>query len=269
YLYQIQFIIRREIKRSYSGRDMPFRSITLKTESTPNLNVASGGLGRGEDAFWPRIDLGGGPLDFQFSLEGTDWEGRPREWTAPLIFVKRNTDQTNIGPVLTEYNVNHDVDHPRRKRPLSGQSVAFAPAAQPGDPSFEAADITLEAIAVPGDSGPHFRPAMKQANVDVPAAKQLLGTNAPSKIEWEPTYLSGSGTKIGNKGDVFVRLIGPTPLKFATEKVGGMVAPNLERSALSRSLRLWGGKVDEMVNGSFKPKEIFPKIKLLGGINLF
>ncbi|HEV8578673.1 MAG TPA: hypothetical protein VGX68_06275 [Thermoanaerobaculia bacterium] len=269
YLYQIQFIIRREITRSYSGRDMPFRSITLKTESTPNLNLASGGFGLGEDAFWPRIDLGGGPVDFQFHLEGTDWEGRPREWTAPLIFVKRNVDQNNIGPVLTEYNVNHGVDHPRRKRPLSGQSVAFAPAAKPGDTSFEAADITLEAIEVTGGDGPHFRPAMKQANVDVPAVKQLLGTSAPSKIEWEPSYLSGSGNKIGNKGDVFAKLVGSTPLEFATEKVGGMVAPDIGISGLSRALGPVGGPVSQMVGGSFKPQDIFPDVKLLGGINLF
>ena len=271
YLYQIQFIVRREVTRSYGGRDMPFRSITLKTETTPNLNLASGDFGLGTGAFWPRIDTGGGPQDFQFLLEGTDWEGRTLEWTAPLIFVGSNVDQNNIAPVLTEYNVNHGPDHPRRKRPLSGQTLAFAPASltKPGDTAYEAADVSLEALQVTGGDGPHFRPAMKQANVDVPAVKQLLGTDAPSKIEWEPSYLAGSGNKIGNKGDVFARLIGSTPLEFATEKVGGMVAPDIDISGLSRSLGPVGGPVSQMVNGSFKPQDIFPDVKLLGGISLF
>jgi len=109
---------------------------------------------------------------------------------------------------------------------------------------------------------------MKQARVDVPAVKQLLGSGAPSVIEWEPSFLSGSGNGIGNKGDVFVRLIGTTALEFATEKVGGMVAPDLGISGLSRALGPVGGPVGQMVAGEFRPQDIFGAVQLLGGITL-
>lgn len=269
YLYQRKFIIVREPTRSYSQRDMPFRSVTIKTKNTPNLDVASGTFGGfGDTAFWPRIDVGGGPFDFQFHVRGVDWEGRPVEWTMPLLFVNANVDNT-IAPVLAQYNGAHGVEHARRKRPLEGQTVSFAPAKKPADTAFEAQDVSFEAVEVTGGDGPHFRPTMKQAHVDVPAVKQLLGKSVPSKIEWEASYLSGSGTSIGNKGDVFAKLIGTSPLELATEKVGGMVAPNIGISGLSRSLGPVGGPVSQMVTGSFKPQDIFPNIKLLGGINLF
>lgn len=271
YLYQREFIIVRQFTRSYGDRDMPLRSVTFKTRETPNLHVPSGqvpGSAAGK-AFWARIDVGGGPFDFQFNLQGTDWEGRPVEWNMPLIWVDANEDQNNVDPVLQEYNVTHDPEHARRKRPLSGQTLAFAPSSKPGDTAFEAADLSFEARPVTGGDGPHFRPAMKQANVDLPAVKQLLGKDAPSKIEWEPTYLGGSGNKIGNKGDVFAKLIGTTPLEFATEKVGGMVAPDIGISGLSRSLGPVGGPVSQMVAGSFKPKDVFPSVKLLGGLDLW
>ena len=271
YLYQREFIIVREKTRTYGHRHMPLRSVTFKTETTPNLHVASGqvpGSAPGK-AFWARIDTGGGAIDFQGLVQGTEGEGRQGEWTMPLIWVDGNEDQHNIAPVLKEYNQTHLPDHPRRKRPFSGQTLAFAPASKPGDTAFEAADLSFEAFPVASGDGPHFRPDMKQANVDVPAVKQLLGTNAPSKIEWEPSYVNGSGGKIGNKGDVFAKLIGSTPLEFATEKVGGMVAPDIDISGLSRSLGPVGGPVSQMVNGSFRPQDIFPDVKLLGGISLF
>lgn len=272
YLYQRKFIIVREPTRNYGLRDIPFRTVSFKTRVTPNLtDPADSDINNHADsAFWPRIDTGGGATDFRFHMTGLDWEGNQIEWTTPLVFVSTDVDDSSIGPIITHYNDATSVTGTRRRHQLAGQSVAFAPSSKSGDTSFEAADLSPEAIEVTGGDGPHFRPAMKQANVDVPAVKQLLGTSAPSTIEWEDTYLGSSGNSIGNASDVFVKLIGPTALNFATEKVGGMVAPDIGISGLSRSLGPVGGPVQQMVNGEFNPQDIFGTgVKLLGGINLW
>ena len=279
YLYQRKFILVREPTRTYSRRDMPLRRITFKTRVTPNLVKSEDNdiNGLGDGAFWPHLNTGSGTVPFQFHLRGSDWGGNEVEWTSPLVFVSKNIDMAaNIGPILTEYNDIIPVTDPLRRRPLSGQPVAFAPSKKEGDTTFDVVDVSFEAVSMPGgtgpadDDGPHFRPALKQANVDVPAVKQLLGKNVPSTIEWEASYLSGSGSSIGNAGDVFAKLIGSTGLSFDTEKVGGMVAPNIDISGLSRSLGPVGGPVQQMVGGNFKPEDIFGAgVKLLGGIDLW
>jgi hypothetical protein len=126
------------------------------------------------------------------------------------------------------------------------------------------------------DLAPHFLPKMSQAKVDVPAVKRLLGQSALSDIVWEDTYLRASGQDIGNPGQVFARLLPATstPLTFAAEKAGGLVAPTIDIKGLSRALGPVGGgtpnALDDLVGGTFDPKNVFDpdKVKLLGGIAL-
>jgi hypothetical protein len=115
YLYQRKFIVVREPTRSYGPRDLPLRTVTFKTRATPNLvDPAGNGIsGLGDKAFWPQIDVGDGPIDFQFHLTGTDWDGKQVEWTAPLIFVDEHADLNNVADIVTEYNVTHGVEHVR------------------------------------------------------------------------------------------------------------------------------------------------------------
>lgn len=266
YLYQRQFIVVREPTKHFQPRDLPFRTVTFKTRVTPNL-VLDDSIGTlGPSAVWPRIDVGGGPFDFQFHLEGFDWEGRRSEWTQPLVFVDAGAGVAGIDQVLNAYNNTLNEEHDRRQRPFFGQTVSFAPSKKAKDTAFEVTDVSFEGIEVAGGAPP-FRPAMKQANIDVPAVKELLGRNVPSKVEWEDSFLATSST-IGNKGEVFLKLMEPKPLQFATEKVGGMVAPNFDITGLSRALGPVGGNIDQMVGGSFSPEDIFGDVQLLGGIKL-
>src|SRR5204862_159082 len=118
-------------------------------------------------------------------------------------------------------------------------------------------------------SEPHFRPLMAKSEVDIPAVQQLLGRGVSSTIEWEPSYTNKLGTSIGNPAQVFARVTNTPPLNFDTDKSGGLVAPNIGVSGLSRSLGPVGGPVDLLVNGaegSFDPEKIFGEVKLLGGI---
>ncbi|HYC92514.1 MAG TPA: hypothetical protein VEO54_25125 [Thermoanaerobaculia bacterium] len=272
YDFQRMFIIVRERTRSYGPRDFPFRSIDVVTEVTPNLDKPENSEvlpGRNQEAFWPRILAGNAIADFPFHLVGRDWEGKQIEFTAPLLFVSRNIDTTNadIQAVVSAYKAI-PLGSPRRQRPLDGQPVAFAPAKEAGDTTHEAASITLNAENVPGGT-PRFRPSMARADCSIPAVKQLLGGSALSTIEWEPSYLSYPGAQaIGNAAQVFAKLAGTTPLKFAADKSGGLAAPDIGISGLSRSLGPVGGPVADMVGGTFDPAKIFGDVKLLAGIRL-
>jgi hypothetical protein len=270
YLFQRIFIIVRQPSKSYTDRDLPFRTVNLETAVTPNLNDPnlSDVGGHGQEAFWPQISVNQQAIDFHFQLNGLDWEGREIEFTAPLIFVSQSIDNSDAGGIVTEYT-GLAAANERRNRPLGGQSIAYAPHNKSGDTSLETAALIFGARTV--NATPHFLPTMHQAQVDIPAVKQLLGKNAPATIEWDSSYTAQSGNQaIGNKGDIFARLVNTEALTFATEKVGGMVAPDIGISAISRAFGPTGGDAQKMADGQFNPLEIFDPndVKLLGGISL-
>ena len=271
YLFQRFFILVREPSKTYTDRDMPFRTVNLETAVTPSLNDPNDSQigGHGQEAFWPMVSVNQQATDFQFQLNALDWEGRQVEFTAPLIFISQNIDNSNVASVITHYT-GLAVGDARRKRPFGGQSIAFAPHKKSGDTSLETEALSFSAKSQ-ANTFPHFLPTMQQADVDIPAVKQLLGKNAPATIEWEGSYTSGSGSQnIGNKGDIFARLVTNEALAFATEKVGGMVAPDISISAISRAFGPTGGDAQKMADGQFNPLEIFDlnAVKLFGGISL-
>ena len=268
YLFQRMFIIVREPERTYTHRATPFRSVRLRTRVTPNLvdpafSEAVGGAG--QSAFWPRAATAGGSTDdFLFRISAMDWEGRTSEFTAPLIFADADYEANNFSALVNAYNAASDT---RRRRSFNGQLVAFAPRKEPGDTSFDTAAVTFSAEPRPGEE-PHFRPAIAKAEVNIPAVNQITGKPAPSEIEWEPSYLTAAGTAIGNAAEMFAR-VKATPLAFgSTERSGGLVAPDISISGLSRTLGPVGGPAAQMVAGSFKALDVFPSVKLLGAIDL-
>jgi len=269
YLFQRMFILVREPTRSYDYRHAPFRSVTLRTRVTPNLADPTGDQigGHGQEAFWPRVATSQGIVPFQFHLVGKDWEGREIEFTAPLIFISLNVDASDAASAVSAYN-GLAINNERRRRPMSGQSVAYAPQDKPGDTTLETQAMTFKAGSQ-GYAGRHFRPEMEQAEVDIPAVQQLLGKKTSSTIEWEPKYLD-AGFGAVNKGLVFVKNKTATALGFAVDKAGGLVAPDISISGLSRALGPVGGPINQIVDGSFKPQDIFDlNVKLLGGIDLW
>lgn len=274
YLFQRRFILVRQPTRTYTHRESPFRSVTLKTRVTPNLqdptDPESKIMDPNEEVFWPRVLSGNAFVDFPFHLSATDWEGRTLEFNAPLIFVSKNVDElATIANVVSYYN-GLSVTGDRRRRNFGGQSLAYAPPDEPGDTTLETSTISFDAEHKPSET-PHFWPGMAQAQVDIPAVKNLVGKPAPSTIEWESTYTAASGNSIGNAAQVFAKIVGNSPLDFgSTDKSGGLVAPNLDISGLSRALGPVGGPVNQMVAGQFRPQDIFDTgVKLLGGIELW
>jgi hypothetical protein len=271
YLFQRYFLVVKEFERSYGHRAMPFRTIRLRTRQTPNLaqpdahKLIAGTPG--SQAFWPHVVRPPDPNDrpFLFDVVATDWEGRSVPFSTPLAFVDESTNAGKPGAVVTGYNGGPNT---LRNPSLGGQQVAFAPFKDRGDTSFDTASVTFEAEARSGD-GPRFQPSVGEADVVVPAVQQITGRAGTSTIEWEPTYLAGPPDAIGNAADLFATVKNGSLDFGSTERSGGLVAPNLSISGLSRSLGPIGGPASDMVAGKFDPREVFGKgIKLLGGITL-
>lgn len=294
YLLQREFIVVREPTKNYQHRDTPFRSVTIKTVVTPNLDQQPEGeiFKHGRDAFWPTVSK----EFFLFHVVASDWESldppdpkNPREidFHIPLAFIKDTfadppgnkpeIDQIikyfNGEPVVTASGPFAGIAETdiRRTRPMGGQKIAFAPFDKHGDTTLETAAMIFGACGSKDTKPPlpPFLPAMAKAQVDVPEVRQISGSSAPSTIQFRKDFLETTGNSvIGNLGHVFANVLAPTPVNFSSDQTGGMVAPNFGISALSRAAGPVGGNADKFSTGTFDPVATFPNVKLLGGIEL-
>ena len=275
YLFQTTFIVVKEFVRSYEPRSMPFRKVEIRTRVTPNLampNLHELIAGRGQAAFWPHLDRpspsSADDVAFLFDVVVTDWRDKTSRFGTPLAFVEEKINTDNAGDVINNYN--KPVFVALRTAALGGQDVTFAPSTTPGDTTLDTNSVTWAAEPRTGD-GPQFQPKVDEAGVVIPAVKQATGGSGLSTIGWEPSYLNaaGAGNVIGNAANVFALVKSATPLDFgSTERSGGLVAPDLSISGLSRTLGPIGGAASNMVGGKFDPENVFGSVKLLGGIEL-
>lgn len=268
--------------QEYAGREFPFKSVRITTLVTPNLDKPeSDSLANlGVEAFW--MNVGGQP--FQFHLIGEDADGQRTEFTAPLAFVRgdRAINEGLIAPVRTAYNLASTLA--RREREMRGQKIAYAPSTpavngkpkRPGDTAHETVKVTLgvrppASGAIPPHGQPRFYPRVAQAEIRLQAAEQAAGKPVPGAIvQYPQAYLDGAFAG-DNKGALYLKMKDPKPLGFATDKSGGVAAPNLSIGGLSRMIGPVGGAVDTFTAGDFKPADFFQgaSAKILGGIEIF
>lgn len=295
YLFQRMFIVVKERTRTYgaepltydgpvnAGRagerldtQLPFSSITIETRLTPNLDepedFAPAGTEGSGYVFFPHV------LDrpFAFKAVGVDHDGRPIELNTPLLFVEllRNTE-----PAIRKIAGAYDkVDDARTTAAVGGQRVAMAPSENPDDTA-----VAVHTINWGGD--PHkslfvhddpyvvgFVPRIRHAQAVIPAAAALAGNAAPAKVQYPAKYKSGGFD--GNAGQVFLELPDKLGMDFASQsdRSGGLVAPGLEVSGLSRITGPVSGKLDTFADGQFKPIEFLKTAvpaKLFGVIDLW
>lgn len=277
YLRQRVLIILRQPTKTYQHRQMPFRSVTIKTVATPNLDLPldSDILDLKENAFWPRVLNN----DFEFHVVAKDWEGREIDFLMPLAFVVKTlaNDSAKMQKLVDVYMGKAAVDvnglavvtenpiledNPRRKRPMGGQKIAFAPSKQPNDTTLETSDFIFGALNT--NATPRFLPMMHKAKVGIPAVQRISGTNEISTIALHEKFISGTSMT-----EVFAYLTDKqTQVAFPKEKVGGMVAPDFSITSLSRAFGPVGGDSTAFAAGTFDPLAVFTGVKLLGGIDL-
>lgn len=301
---QIVYLVVREATMSYDpadtfgiaddSRDLPFRSLTLKTLRTPDLDpptdfVAATRVHRRASGFsaTPYVPTVSGAA-FMWHFVGTDWVGREIPFTAQAVFVAYE-DGVDPGPASTvraAYNGRAATD-PVRVANLGGATIAFAESLKTGDTDLQVKSITFGAS--PGAGGsvaqyqdsdqarcyPTLSPSIDGADTGARAIVRLasaelasggapLNGNPAPAVAYYPPYVttgfSTSAAPTGNAGNVYMEILfdatNPTNVAFGNGTSGGVLTPNLQLQGISRSL----GPVadlDNIFNGSFDPSSVF------------
>ncbi len=277
-LQQRQFIVVREPEKVFpdgrmrdGGNRFPFTSVVIKTRVTPKLQPAPPD---GSPYVPIVIDA-----PFRFHMRAVDKSGEESDFTMPLMFMEVSVS----GPVgVAAYNTR--VSEANRRADMSGQKVAFARPAVHGDTSLDTQSIVFSAdnpTAIAAKVVP-FRPAMAYAKVNISAARAMADVTDTPRVEFpEIFYLNEFAPT--NKGQIYLQVINPVALSYQggskSEKTGGMCAPDLSITAISRKFGPVGGPVGgkpgserDLPGGSrgpgdwdFDPKKFFSdKAKLLG-----
>ncbi len=303
YLVLRQYIVVRQPLKEYGsakapfqpadGRAFPFRSVRINTLTTPDLKANDA------PSYFPVTEVG--QQDVLFDLVGTDWEGQASEFMAPLLWVEKNAaynDPNALANLAGQYN---STSTGRRRRPVHGQKVAFAPAKEGGETSFSVGELLFRAQELVGDTEQElqnrlnqlnelgespFFPLLSEATVRLSAvaetAVDALQDLVPVQID--PGFITNgipgfdfddideALSLAQNPGELFLKVVeGALPdLSFgSTDAAGGIAAPNLSIAALSRALGPVGGVLDNLRKGKFDPKTFFdPAAKLLGSLKL-
>lgn len=286
FLFQRFFLIVREQTRNYhdpgvvAGRrldyTMPLASVSILTRVTPILDdpapnlVASGGW-----VFFPAVD--GSP--FLFKILAADREGGVVEYSAPLMFVERDHN-LNGAPLQTVIQAYANASDSRRRHPLGGQRVAYAPVTAPDGRAldtilntqnlyWDGVELTPPNWNITQDD-PRFAPVLRSADVVVPSMSALVGANTPISVSY-PAHYAAQGLA-ANAANVFLAVAGAPKLDFAGkgDRSGGLVTPNVAITALSGSTGPVGGDLTKAVAGTTTPADFFAgiKAKLFGVVPL-
>ncbi len=299
YLRQRFFIVVRQPRLTYpetapqpnAGRQMPYKTVELKTLVTPTLGDPADPSWSfetyGDHAFIPVVEGGALP----FSIVGTDRDGQASEFTLPLVFVSYPDvavippfTETDIAKVVDDYDAvsgSPSFTAAMKTADLKGQKVGMARSTKndgaadgkPGDTAVETKNLTFSAAdpdgAVPKGFAP-FYPVWTEAEVRLDAVEAVQGGSlAKTVIQPHPTYVTS-----GYDGsEIFAKLKDKVDLSFtgpslpAVDRSGGLVSPDMKIGGLSRKLGPVGGDV-AAIPPKFDPSTFFDGAKILGGILL-
>ena len=291
-LRQKFFLIVREPTKHYGGagqpldgRDFPFTDVEVLTRVTPSLLAPDTPACRLDQAvydfgvphracFWPMI---GSKNDFRFQLAATDLGGNRVTFAMPLLFVgvEANENPAAIAEIISEYNAE-PID-PRRRAPLGGASVCYAPKKDgaEGDPRLPTGEMVFRAAE--GGGEPDFYPAVESARVGIAAIQRLLQKpDATVGVRYAETYKT-SGFGAGNAGELFLQLEEPFSLEFGeqvkSDALGGLASPSMAILGLSRIMgpvsatppadpKDIGTALVDIAGNKFNPADFFQRAKI-------
>jgi hypothetical protein len=263
YLFQRKFVAVNQPVRTYDDRRMPFKQITIRPLVTPDIRdpllASTPDAPQGEELFWPVV----GNSKFYFTLDCIDWEGRRVRLPAPLLFVAADLPSELAGQTAADIR-NEYVGDPEHVIKASGQSIAYAECATPGDSAFESVNLRFD--GTPGPKGSMTAtPFLDDADIVVPAMRHLAPSSPTTTVKYAAPYLDeGFGGK-NTEPQVVFELKTPTQMSFgaSTDKAGGFVQPDLPVRGLSRTLGTVGD-LDDLVNQPSNKK--FNPQKYLAGV---
>jgi hypothetical protein len=265
---------------------LPFTAMRITTRVSPLLDPptdSSVDTGEPMKAFWPYV----AKKPFCFGVVGTDMDGRPIDLSMPLIFVGQDLmdEQYAASPIHSTVAEAYRSDtwpSPGTGLlatvPLGGQLVAYADSASPDDTSFATKAITFD-VEVPHEAlydklprrSARFVPVVRTAQIDVPSLQKIAQTTAAAGVLYDATYLH-EAFGAANGGQVFLARDPATPalgVAFSkrSERSGGLVAPDLSLSGLSRLSGPVSGDVALAAAGTMDPSAWFADV--LDGAKLF
>lgn len=289
YLVQENFIEITELTKTYSGapeayagRQNPLRTIVSKTALSPPLDdplTAVSGSVPVTNAFWATSV--GTPVPFHF--QGIDLEGRTVDFSTSVIWVDEDTaqDTTPSGLLPLIADAWATATPSWITPPLGGQLVAFAhpTTTEPGATAHHAVAIEwganlIQSPSAPVAHQPAWYPAIMSAQLRIPAAEQVSGSELPGTppvFDYAGPYLE-NGFEVGVP-QVFMWLDASStaaPLTFPADKSGGMVTPNFMIDGISRQHGPTADSKNLLMNSEFNPASYFAGLeaKILGGLDL-
>src|SRR5262249_52707322 len=152
---------------------------------------------------------------------------------------------------------------------LRGQNVVFADSTdpnapervKPGSTKLETGSITFGADIPDAatlqklSTSCHFYPAVRGAQVVVPAIRHLTGNDAPLDVKYHDGYLQHGFDRQQNAGQVFLEIRGGTgDVNFAAaghgDRTGALITPSMKMTGLSRLLGPVAGSLDTIRAGT-------------------
>jgi len=291
-LLQRQFIIVREPFHDYStdaypfqGREMPLRTLAFKTLVTPNLmdpapqipgltNNKSMKVAKSMKVVLPD----GTPVPFH--LVGTDVAGNSVDLTVGLYWID-DEDTPLLGDQGTRDAVAaaYDADEAFARGDLAGQRMTYAPPpTAPAPGTATTGDTSLHTAAlrhtVTWTGSGNFLPALRNADVEIPAIEQLAGPSAtPPTIQLADAYLRhGLDDPANNASGLFAEIAGGTlPTSLPPKLTGGLINPSLAVTGISAHLGPVAGMLSKLATGVFDPADFFGAFsdtKLFGAVGL-
>jgi len=283
-----------------SGRQMPFRSVTIDIDQTPNLAAPAD-----EALFWPALP---GNLLYSFPFTVDDGVNPKISSAMPLQFVGRTVLKNDVQMTAVGNSYNSS-DEARRTALFGNKKIAYLPGratsdGQPptgsdNDPSLETEAIVFAVELVPTPLpwqdtdvkfARDFYPAVKTARVKIPAVEQISPNAGATSLAYAAAYIKSGFDVTDNRGEVYLQVTGTPPkLSFKasgnpgdTPKGGAVATPESVIAGLSRTVGAIQGApnkpgdptdsianaVANIANGHFDPFAAFADAKILGGINL-
>lgn len=221
---------------THGGREMPFTSLRITDRVTPLImppdsppterpGDPSAPI-RDRVAFWVR--RASDKSYYEFTLIGTDHEGRKVSFRMPLIYVPDGqlVDPAVLlpdgqhAPTGTETLVRKLLEEKpdRMTGKLTGQVMAMTqpPAGVPGSTSHPVDDLTFGLYTV-------GTPYVKTANVRVPAVEQFTGNAGYRGVKFNDTYLEQTMER--HPAGAYLDLEPPVTVALGAENAGGVASP--------------------------------------------
>jgi hypothetical protein len=281
FLRQRMYLVVREPVKHYPSavapalrRQFPFVWAQLLTLASPSLDPPRNPVPQiaAPSGFWPEVNRQ--PFLFHVLLE--DLGGHRVDFLLPLLFLQVAVGDTQLDFAIRDYE-GEPIPGPRRTVDIPGAPITLTSEQTPGQTTFETSELSFGAAALdpPPATGPHFYPQLRQTALTVPALKLIAGVEQPTRVTYAQPFIDNDLGGADNVGEVFGQIVTgqEVPLNFSgrSDRSGGLVAPSLSVSGLSRSLGPVGGAdLNTLASGTFNPTDFFRTFNptLLGVLHL-